>query len=130
MKPYPLFLLLFTAVLPAFGQDGTPYEARYFVNAKGNSLPYRILFPQGYEDSGQTYPLLLFLHGSGKRGDDNAAQLAYEPQAFSTAFPICVWRASAPGAPSCSIYHDVDFSRCPGQGYTGRGAPALRFAVQ
>jgi predicted peptidase len=77
MKPY-LFVVLFSAAfLPALAQSDLPYEARYFVNSAGDSLPFRILFPEGYGESGQDYPLLLFLHGAGERGQDNTAQLAH-----------------------------------------------------
>ncbi len=40
------------------------------------TLPYRIHVPEGLE-SGQTVPLVLFLHGAGERGNDNAAQLVH-----------------------------------------------------
>ena len=36
-------------------------------------LPYRIYVPEDYDPAGQ-YPLVLYLHGSGERGDDNRAQ--------------------------------------------------------
>lgn len=40
------------------------------------SLPYRIYYPSDY-DSGteKQYPVLLFLHGAGERGNDNAKQV-------------------------------------------------------
>ena len=43
----------------------------------GNSgpLPYRILLPRTY-DSVAHYPLHIFLHGMGERGDDNEIQLS------------------------------------------------------
>jgi len=37
------------------------------------TLPYRIYVPEDY-DAAEKYPLVLFLHGSGERGDDNRAQ--------------------------------------------------------
>lgn len=40
----------------------------------GSGLPYRYFVPPGY-DAGQAYPVILFLHGSGERGNDNEAQL-------------------------------------------------------
>lgn len=50
------------------------YEVRTHKAADGTSLPYRLLKPAGY-DAKQKYPVLLFLHGAGERGDNNAAQL-------------------------------------------------------
>ncbi|MGK0252508.1 MAG: putative peptidase, partial [Gammaproteobacteria bacterium] len=42
---------------------------------------YRILLPKSF-DATQKYPLHLFLHGSGERGNDNAAQLIHGSQLF------------------------------------------------
>lgn len=44
----------------------------------GLTMPYRLFVPEGLE-AGKKYPLVLFLHGGGERGDDNISQLtAYE----------------------------------------------------
>lgn len=40
---------------------------------------YRLLAPEKLE-AGQKYPLILFLHGAGERGDDNIKQLTYLPE--------------------------------------------------
>ena len=48
-------------------EDGKPVEFRS-----------RLLRPATIEP-GATYPLVLFLHGAGERGDDNEKQLAYLP---------------------------------------------------
>ena len=50
------------------------YEARVYRDASGGELGYRLMKPADY-DSGKKYPLVIFLHGSGERGTDNAAQL-------------------------------------------------------
>lgn len=39
------------------------------------SIPYGLYIPKNY-DCGETYPLLVFLHGAGERGNDNEKQLA------------------------------------------------------
>jgi predicted peptidase len=43
----------------------------------GITMPYRLYVPQGYDEirSKQNYPLVLFLHGGGERGNDNIKQL-------------------------------------------------------
>lgn len=46
-------------------------EARTFAAPDGGTLPYRLVRPAGTERP----PLLLFLHGAGERGGDNARQL-------------------------------------------------------
>jgi len=51
-------------------------EKRVYRNAEGESLPYRLFVPGNY-DSAKKYPIILFLHGAGERGDDNEAQLKH-----------------------------------------------------
>jgi len=58
-------------LLGARAQDSG--EAREFKSAAGKKLLYRLFKPSGYDDK-QKYPLVLFLHGAGERGDDNQAQ--------------------------------------------------------
>lgn len=43
-------------------------EAFLYQDDNGTVLPYRLYEPEGNEEK---YPLVLFLHGSGERGDDN-----------------------------------------------------------
>jgi len=47
-------------------------EARVFTTPDGAALPYRLYVPQAY-DAAQNWPLVLYLHGAGERGDDNRA---------------------------------------------------------
>lgn len=64
-----LFVLSLTA------QDKSSYEKHWLVK-DGDTLPYRLLLPKNY-DASKKYPLILFLHGSGERGNDNEAQLTH-----------------------------------------------------
>jgi predicted peptidase len=60
---------------------------------------YRLLKPATVEP-GKRYPLVVFLHGAGERGSDNAAQLAYLPQQMASE----PWRSKFPCyllAPQC-----------------------------
>ncbi|MCS7303799.1 MAG: prolyl oligopeptidase family serine peptidase [Thermoguttaceae bacterium] len=50
-------------------------KACTYTDAQGKKLLYRLWVPRGY-DPGKKYPLILFLHGAGERGDDNLKQLA------------------------------------------------------
>jgi predicted peptidase len=52
------------------------FEAREFKDFTGATLQYRLLVPQDY-DPATKYPLVLFLHGAGERGDDNERQLVH-----------------------------------------------------
>ncbi|WP_183567133.1 prolyl oligopeptidase family serine peptidase [Mucilaginibacter sp. SP1R1] len=46
---------------------------------KGDTLPYRLLFPKHFNPA-KKYPLLFVLHGAGERGNNNEAQLKYGPE--------------------------------------------------
>jgi predicted peptidase len=50
--------------------------------SNGDTLHYRVLFPQNYDKS-KTYPLVIFLHGSGERGNDNNRQLIHGASLFT-----------------------------------------------
>ncbi len=50
------------------------FQKRLFVSPHGGSLPYRLYVPTNY-DPKVKYPLVLFLHGAGERGDNNTAQI-------------------------------------------------------
>ena len=76
MKLRPLLLALTAAVGLASLARATDYEARTFTDADGGTLGYRLLPPKVVEP-GKKYPLVLFLHGSGERGTDNAIQVKY-----------------------------------------------------
>ncbi|MCB0521724.1 MAG: carboxylesterase family protein [Lewinellaceae bacterium] len=60
--------------------DLADYQKEWFV-LEGDTLPYRILFPEGY-DRTKKYPLVLFLHGAGERGSDNEKQLVHGASLF------------------------------------------------
>lgn len=51
-------------------------QKRVYCDAGGESIPYRLLVPADY-DPQKKYPLILFLHGAGERGDNNEAQLVH-----------------------------------------------------
>jgi predicted peptidase len=57
------------------------FEARVYTGAAGGALPYRLLKPLDY-DSRQKYPLVLFLHGAGERGNKNDLQLVHGGRNF------------------------------------------------
>ncbi len=49
------------------------FEAKRILVASKVRMTYRIYVPADY-DAGKSYPLVVFLHGAGERGTDNAAQ--------------------------------------------------------
>lgn len=75
MKKFALICLLALFAVSSFAQQ---FQSASFTIV-GNSLPYRIMFPKDYDES-KKYPLLIFLHGAGERGNDNQKQLALGEQ--------------------------------------------------
>lgn len=73
----PLGLIGFVFSQTALAADSWQdlYETGKYEDAGGQSLPYRLLKPEVIEP-GKSYPLVLFLHGVGGRGDNNTQQLA------------------------------------------------------
>jgi predicted peptidase len=52
------------------------FEKQLFVGRRATKLPYRLLRPV-LEKSGETFPLVVFLHGKGESGTDNCRQLKW-----------------------------------------------------
>lgn len=74
LSSIPLLLLASVAFPQAHGADGDAAFKSATHTHKGYSLPYRLLKPAKIEP-GKKYPVVLFLHGMGERGTDNAKQL-------------------------------------------------------
>ncbi|MGB1171418.1 MAG: alpha/beta hydrolase-fold protein [Flavobacteriaceae bacterium] len=72
-----VFLLITTFSCLVFGQE---YQKLIYKGTK-KTLPYRLLLPENY-DSSKQYPLILFLHGVGERGNDNELQLTHGSDFF------------------------------------------------
>ncbi|XMO86769.1 prolyl oligopeptidase family serine peptidase [Algibacter sp. AS12] len=82
LKKYiPLLLLVCFASL-SFGQDNKYFNSKFFVH-ESDTLNYRILMPKHFDASKQ-YPVVLFLHGAGERGNDNVAQLTHGSALFTS----------------------------------------------
>ena len=65
--------LLIVAASCTTKPDLSLFQKRVFT-ADTDTLPYRLLLPEPC-DAGKEYPLVLFLHGAGERGNDNEKQL-------------------------------------------------------
>ncbi len=79
--PKLLCLLLLSLSLQMLHAQGLAlYEKKLFINGK-DTLRYRILYPEKYKKR-KSYPLIVFLHGSGERGNDNEAQLMHGGDLF------------------------------------------------
>ncbi|MFC7525488.1 prolyl oligopeptidase family serine peptidase [Parapedobacter sp. GCM10030251] len=89
-------------------QDFSSFQSKQLIY-KGDTLPYRILYPEHYDPEGQ-YPVLFFLHGAGERGNDNEKQLVHGASLFVSdsvrkAFPAIV---VFPQCPTDSYWSNVD----------------------
>lgn len=78
MKKCILFNLLICLTLAGISQ--VEYLKRNFIR-DNDTLRYRILYPEHYKSSDK-YPLLVFLHGAGERGNDNNLQLVHGSKLF------------------------------------------------
>ncbi|MBM3964029.1 MAG: phospholipase [Planctomycetes bacterium] len=88
------------------------FEPREFVGTNGKPLKYRLIKPVGYKP-GKKYPLVLFLHGAGERGNDNAAQLKHAAKdlcspELRSKYPAYVL---APQCPNNKKWSEVDWSK-------------------
>ncbi|WP_321334368.1 prolyl oligopeptidase family serine peptidase [uncultured Bacteroides sp.] len=102
------FLLSFYAL--AQGE----YEKKVFISSAGDSLNYRLLRPEVLK-SGKKYPVVLFLHGSGERGNDNEKQLTHGCRMFQNP----VNREKYPAFVLCP--------QCPLTGYWGYSSRPVSF---
>ena len=87
------------------------FEKKQFKNAADQTLHYRFLQPAKLE-AGQKYPLVLFLHGAGERGDDNTKPLLHGVKTFAmeeflTKFPCFV---VVPQCPDNTKWADIDWT--------------------
>jgi predicted peptidase len=110
-----LLLVLFFSCCAA-AQDRSLYEKHWLIKGQ-DTLPYRLLLPKNY-DPKKEYPLILFLHGAGERGNDNEAQLTHGWKLFLTdsirdkypaivVFPQCPAN-SFPQCPANSYWSNVE----------------------
>lgn len=74
-----ILLLTFMSIFSIFRAFCQDYEYKTFTAADGTELKYRLLKPES--ETGK-FPLVIFLHGSGERGDDNQKQLLHGGQMF------------------------------------------------
>lgn len=90
--------------------DLEKFEARTYTDAAGTKLLYRLLKPKNY-DAKKSYPLVLFLHGAGERGNDNFAQLKHGMENFANdaAMEKHPCFVIAPQCPAGAKWVDVDW---------------------
>lgn len=100
---------LSAALLYAQTSPADALSAETFTSKSGGELKYRLLTPAKIEE-GKKYPLVIFLHGAGERGSDNAAQLKHGVTDFvrhQADFPCFL---IAPQCPEGKRWVEVDWS--------------------
>lgn len=71
------------ATVALAGDAEKRFEPRTFEGQNGEKLLYRLLKPKDY-DATRKYPLVIFMHGAGERGDDNVKQLVHGMNDFAS----------------------------------------------
>ncbi len=75
--------LLLLLILETFGQAEHFSKENFILN--NHELKYRFATPENYNpENDEKYPLIIFLHGAGERGNDNERQLTYIDQIFGS----------------------------------------------
>ena len=74
-------IIVFSYAIEASPEALAMFDARTYVNDDNDTLLYRMLEPQK-KCFLKKYPLVIFLHGSGERGNDNERQLIWGAGAF------------------------------------------------
>ena len=82
----PFLLIIFLGITHnSFAQEDH-FSFEHYISKQGDSLPYRLLIPDYAQ--GHKYPLVIFLHGSGQRGNDNEAQLTWGVLNFASDYNL------------------------------------------
>ena len=89
----------------------TLFETCTYEAEDGYTMGYRLYVPADY-DAAEMYPLVLFLHGAGERGDNNTAQLTVGlPRMFDDAdSPIYEAIVIAPQCPADEQWVDTPWA--------------------
>ena len=99
------FCICLMGALQATAGDKLSFLKKQFTTQNGYKLNYRVLLPADYCPE-QKYPVILFLHGAGERGNDNEKQLVHGWDLFTNLQN----RADYPAivlAPQCPEQPDV-----------------------
>ena len=113
----PLFfpIFIFFIISPGFmkAQSSSLFSHNKYTNGKGDTLNYRLLYPD-YNLS-RRYPLVVFLHGMGERGSDNEAQLKWGVKNFGSDEVMSMHPAIviAPQCPADQYWSNNLFSKNP-----------------
>lgn len=133
LRALSIALPLAAPACPVFAQEAEDPEGalvRTVALPDGSEAAYRLIRPATVEE-GETYPLVLFLHGMGERGDDNEAQLRHFPERmlqpeYREAFPCFV---VAPQCPDDELWVEVPDQWRRSKPMPAEPSPAMQRAV-
>lgn len=119
MKKIIAFMMLVASVLSVLAQD--TFKRSQYVSERGDTLRYRFLTPERIAQD-ETYPLVIFLHGAGERGNDNESQLVHGGQMWLNPvvreeFPAFIM------APQCPTSGYWAYSERPQKGFAPDSMP-------
>lgn len=80
---FVMAVLSLTATAQQVDIDYPELTRESFTASNGVAVPYRELMPTDASEDNK-YPLVLFMHGAGERGDDNLAQLRHGAGMFTS----------------------------------------------
>ncbi|WP_102407461.1 alpha/beta hydrolase-fold protein [Parabacteroides bouchesdurhonensis] len=83
LKSFVFVALCLLVSVTVYAGDKNSFLKKQFTTSNGYKLNYRVLYPENYCPD-QQYPVILFLHGAGERGDDNEAQLFHGGDMFAS----------------------------------------------
>ncbi len=87
-----LLIAILTIAFPITSSAaGNVYQTagEYVFTNEDTTLPYRLVLPEGYDES-KSYPLIMFFHGAGERGNNNSSQLFHCVQYLADNLPECI----------------------------------------
>lgn len=108
-----LLFICYFGTNQAFAQSSRFSIDRYVI--KGDTLNYRLLHPD--YDTLRKYPLVVFLHGAGERGNDNESQLKWGVMNLATdqamaMHPAFVLAPQCPENDTWFNFKDNDEAKC------------------
>ena len=129
MKTRKKWMMLFICMVVSmnmYAGDKISFLKKQFTASSGYQLNYRILYPLDYSPEKQ-YPVILFLHGAGERGNDNEAQLRHGGDMFASyetqsRYPAIIIAPQCPEGETWSPY--IHPSRNNGKRFFPYNAPA------
>ncbi len=111
-----LTVFLWLGNIDTLTSQSSLFTYQQYINEKGDSLNYRQLLSD--YDTNSKYPLVIFLHGAGERGNDNEAQLKWGVKNFTSdnimkIHPSIVLAPQCPKNMSWGNFSEDDMSLLP-----------------